>query len=141
MEAKSNIIYRLKIYLITTLFLIFFFVVAIVSSDFENNHVFFLPLIPLLGFLVNGYLVPLKVTWMGDNIKLYCIFLTKSIPINTIKKVYFHNVFSIKNKIDTASPSFIIIKSENYFFGWNYINHSFDNYDKLVDFLKEKKLI
>jgi hypothetical protein len=141
MEAKANLIYRVKIYLITTFFLIFFFVVAIVASDFENNNIVFLSFIPLLGFLINGYLIPLKITWMEDNIKLDCIFLTKNIPIKSIKKVYFQNVFSLKNKIDTASPSFIIIKGENHFFGWNYINHSFDNYDKLIDFLKLKKLI
>ena len=141
MEAKAKLIYRIKVYFFTLIFVISFFLIAILSSGFENKNVVYLSWIPLLGFLVNVYLVSLKVTWNGNNIKSESIFLTKHITVDSIKKVYFKNIFSLINKIDIASPSFIIIKTESYFFGWNYINHSFDNYDKLVDFLKEKKLI
>jgi len=141
MEAKANLIYRIKVYFFAVMFVAFFFLVAIASADFQNENVVYLSIIPLLGFLFIGYLVPTKVSWSSDSIICECIFLKKHMAISSINKVYFSNVFSLKSTRDLAAPSFIIMKSDNLFLGWNYINHSFDNYDLLVKFLEDKNLL
>ena len=141
MEAKAKLIYRIKVYFFSVVFVLFFFLVAIASSNFKNENVVYLSAIPLLGFLFIGYLVPTKVSWSSDSIICECIFLRKHMAISSIKKVYFSNVFSLKSTRDLASPSFIMMKSDNLFFGWNYINHSFDNYDLLIKFLEDKNLL
>jgi hypothetical protein len=59
MEAKANLIYRIKVYLFAVMFVAFFFLVAIASSNFKNENVVYLSAIPLLGFLFIGYPVTL----------------------------------------------------------------------------------